>query len=124
MAEILLFHHAHGLTEGLCSLADRLRADGHTVHTPDVYAGLTFPSLDDGIAHAERIGHDAVLEVAARAAREHRGADVVLGFSMGAGPAQHLAQHLRRIRGCMLMGGASVGGTSGCGTGSSSALHG
>lgn len=108
MAEILLFHHAHGLTDGLCALADRLRADGHTVHAPDVYAGLTFASLDDGIAHAERIGHDAVLEVASRAAREHRGADVVMGFSMGTGPAQHLAQHLRRVRGCMLMGGAST----------------
>lgn len=108
MAEILLFHHAHGLTDGLGALADRLRADGHTVHTPDVYAGRTFASLDDGIAHAARIGHDAVLDVALRAARQHRDADVVMGFSMGAGPAQHLAQHLRRVRGCVLMGGAST----------------
>lgn len=107
MAEILLFHHAHGLTEGLCALADRLRADGHTVHTPDCYAGRTFRSLDDGIAHAERIGHDAVLEVAGRAARLHPRADVVVGFSMGTVQAQYLAQHLPRVRGCVLMGGGA-----------------
>lgn len=103
-----MFHHAHGLTEGLCSLADRLRADGHTVHTPDTFGGRTFASVDDGIAHAERMGHDAVLEVAVRSARLHPTADVLMGFSMGAGPAQHLAQHMRRARGCVLVGGAST----------------
>ncbi|MFN3866587.1 MAG: dienelactone hydrolase family protein [Demequina sp.] len=108
MAEILLLHHAHGLTEGLCSLADRLRAAGHTVHAPDTFSGKTFASVDDGIAYAERIGHDAVLEVAIRTARAHPAADVVLGFSMGASPAQHLAQHMRRMRGCVLMGSAST----------------
>jgi dienelactone hydrolase len=106
MAEILLFHHAHGLTAGLRALADRLAADGHTVHTPDAYAGAVFASLDDGIAHAERIGHDAVLDVAARAARAHPRADVVMGFSMGTMQAQYLAQHVSRIRACLLMGGA------------------
>lgn len=103
---MLMFHHAHGLTVGLQALADRLRADGHTVHTPDAFSGRTFATVDEGIAYAARIGHDAVLEVALRAAREHRGADVVVGFSMGTGPAQHLAQHMRRVRACLLMGGA------------------
>ncbi|MDN4479668.1 dienelactone hydrolase family protein [Demequina muriae] len=107
MAEILMLHHVHGLTEGLCSLADRLRASGHTVHTPDVFGGRTFASIDDGIAYADRIGHDALLEAAQREARHHPHADVVMGFSMGAGPAQHLAQVRRRMRGCVLVGGAS-----------------
>ena len=57
MAEILLFHHAHGLTDGLCSMADRLRGDGHTVHTPDTYSGRVFTNLDEGIGFAE--AHDA-----------------------------------------------------------------
>ncbi|MFW2513667.1 dienelactone hydrolase family protein [Demequina sp. SO4-13] len=107
MAEVLMFHHAHGLTEGLAALADRLRAGGHTVHTPDAFEGRTFTSVDDGIAFAERIGHDAVLEVAARSARLHPSANVVIGFAMGAGPAQYLAQHRRRMRGCVLVGGAT-----------------
>ncbi|MCR6711395.1 MAG: dienelactone hydrolase family protein [Demequina sp.] len=114
MAEILLFHHAYGLTDGLRGLAARLTADGHTVHCPDCYAGVTFKRLDDGLAHAQRIGHDAVEDVARRSAREHRSADVVLGFGLGAMQAQILAQDLRRIRGCVLMGGAfppkSLGG--------------
>ena len=114
MAEILLFHHAHGLTEGLDALAERLRAQGHVVHTPDAYAGETFARLDDGLAHAQRIGHDAIEEVARRAARTHRTADVTIGFSLGAFPAQLLAQELRRVRACALIGGAlppaSLGG--------------
>ncbi|WP_159451434.1 dienelactone hydrolase family protein [Demequina sp. NBRC 110054] len=104
MAEILLFHHAHGLTDGLRSFADRLRAQGHIVHTPDSYAGKTFDRLDDGIQHAQSIGHDALAEVAHRAAREHRHATIVMGFSLGAAQAQQLAQDLPRIRGCLLMG--------------------
>jgi dienelactone hydrolase len=114
MAEILLFHHAYGLTDGLRGLAARLSAEGHTVHTPDCYAGTTFKRLDDGVRHAQRIGHDAVEDVARRSAREHRSATVVMGFSLGAMQAQILAQDLRRIRGCLLMGGAlppkSLGG--------------
>lgn len=106
MAQILLFHHAHGLTDGLCAFADRLRADGHTVHTPDTYGGRTFDDLEDGVRHAETIGHDAVAHVGMRAARTHPGADVVIGFSMGAMQAQLVAQHRRGIRGCVLMGGA------------------
>jgi len=114
MAEILLFHHAYGLTEGLRGLAARLTADGHTVHCVDCYAGLTFRRLDEGVAHLQKIGHDAVEEVARRAARHHRDADVVVGFGVGAMQAQLLAQDLRRIRGCLLFGGAlppkSLGG--------------
>jgi dienelactone hydrolase len=48
MAEIVVFHHALGLTEDVVSFAAALRAAGHTVHTPDLYAGRTFESLEDG----------------------------------------------------------------------------
>jgi len=108
MAELLLFHHAFGLTDGLRDLAARLTAEGHTVHCPDCYAGVSFRNLDDGLRHAQRIGHDAVEEVARRAAREFHTADVVVGFGLGAMQAQLLAQDLRRVRGCLLMGGASA----------------
>jgi len=106
MAEILLFHHAYGLTDGLRALAARLSAEGHTVHTPDAYSGQTFKKLDEGLRHAQHIGHDAVEEVARRSARQHRSADVVIGFSLGAMQAQILAQDVRRVRACLLMGGA------------------
>ena len=45
MAEILLLHHVLGLTDGVRSLADRFRAAGHTVHTPDLFDGRTFDSI-------------------------------------------------------------------------------
>lgn len=106
MAEILLFHHAQGLTEGLCSFVDRLRAAGHAVHAPDMFAGQVFPRLDDGVAYAGRIGHDAIEDIARRTALHHPTADTVMGFSLGTFPAQLLAQEWRRIRHCVLMGGA------------------
>ena len=48
MAEVLLFHHAQGLTPGVRAFADELRAAGHTVHTPDLFDGRTFASIDEG----------------------------------------------------------------------------
>jgi len=32
MTEVLLFHHAQGLTPGVLAFADELRGAGHTVH--------------------------------------------------------------------------------------------
>ena len=57
MAEVLLFHHAQGLTSGIQAFADELRVAGHTVHTPDLFDGRTFGSIDEGMAHiAEEFG--------------------------------------------------------------------
>jgi dienelactone hydrolase len=105
IAEIILFHHAQGLTEGLRELAERIRAAGHEVHTPDMYSGVVFGRLDEGLAFASRIGHDAIEEVAHRAARQHPHADTVIGFSLGAFPAQLLAQEWNRIHGLVLVAG-------------------
>ena len=74
MAEVVLFHHAQGLTAGVLSFADELRTAGHVVHTPDLYEGRTFPDLDSGVGHAKEIGFDTVIErvldlAVARAAR-------------------------------------------------------
>ncbi|MBX3140547.1 MAG: dienelactone hydrolase family protein [Trueperaceae bacterium] len=56
MAELVLFHHVLGLTPGIIALADRLRAGGHTVHTPDMYEGKRFATLDEGMAHVRSVG--------------------------------------------------------------------
>jgi dienelactone hydrolase len=71
MAEVLLFHHAQGQTEGFQAFADELRQAGHTVHTPDLFEGRTFPSIEEGMAYAGEIGFpDGVIERAERAAGE------------------------------------------------------
>ena len=54
MAEVLLFHHAQGQTPGFHSFADELREEGHTVHTPDLFDGRTFGSIDEGDIDAAR----------------------------------------------------------------------
>ncbi len=103
MAEILLFHHAQGLTSGMVAFADRLRAAGHSVHTPDLFEGRTFPTLDEGIGHARTVGFDTILD-RGFAAGEALGTGVVYaGFSMGVMPAQKLAQTRPGARGAILI---------------------
>jgi dienelactone hydrolase len=92
MAEVLLFHHAHGLTPGVLAFADRLRQAGHTVHVPDLYDGRVFDHLEDGLAFATSIGFGTIIERGARAAASLPGALVYAGFSLGVLPAQMLAQ--------------------------------
>lgn len=92
MAEVLLFHHAAGQTEGFLAFADTLRQAGHTVHTPDVYEGHSFDTLDDGLAFAKQVGFGVLHERALAAAQPFPAGVVYAGFSIGAMPAQHLAQ--------------------------------
>ena len=68
MAEVVLFHHAQGLTPGVVAFADELRRAGHTVHTPDLLDGRTFASIEEGMAYAAEIGFpDEVIGRGARA---------------------------------------------------------
>lgn len=103
MATIILFHHVHGLSPGCLSFADDLRAAGHTVHTPDLFEGRTFATLEEGMAHAKQIGFGTVLE-RGRAAAERLPSDVVYaGFSMGVMAAQMLAQTRPGARGALFL---------------------
>mgnify|MGYP001812172683 CR=1 FL=1 len=92
MAEIVLFHHARGLTDGVVGFAESLREAGHTVHTPDLYEGRTFPSISAGVANAEEIGFGTVIERGWTAMEGMAGALVLAGFSLGVLPAQSVAQ--------------------------------
>jgi dienelactone hydrolase len=106
MADVLLFHHAQGLTSGVVAFADDLRAAGHTVHTPDLYAGRTFATLEEGVAHARELGFDNVTEAGVRAADGLPAELVYGGFSLGVSPAQKLAQTRPGARGALLFYGA------------------
>jgi dienelactone hydrolase len=102
MAEVILFHHAQGLTEGVRAFADELRAAGHVVHVPDLYDGNTFAELADGMAYAERVGFDTIIE-RGRLAADGLPTDIVYaGFSLGVLPAQMLAQMRSGARGALL----------------------
>ena len=103
MAELLLFHHAQGLTTGCLAFADELRAAGHVVHVPDLYEGKTFTDLAEGVDYAQQLGFDTVLERGRRSASELPSDIVYAGFSLGVMPAQLLAQTRRGAKGAVLM---------------------
>lgn len=102
MAEVLLFHHAQGQTAGFHAFADELRRAGHTVHTPDLYDGRTFATLDEGVAYAQEVGFMEILERGVRTADELPSELVYAGFSLGVMPAQKLAQTRPGARGALL----------------------
>ena len=102
MAEVLLFHHAQGQTEGFAAFAYELRRAGHTVHAPDLYDGRTFASLDEGVAYAEEVGFGEIIDRGERAANELPNELVFAGFSLGVLPAQKLAQTRAGARGALL----------------------
>jgi dienelactone hydrolase len=101
MAELLLFHHAQGRTAGVLAFADELRGAGHTVHTPDLYEGRTFATLDDGVAYAREVGFDNLLDRGVGAADGLSNELVYAGFSLGVMPAQQLAQTRAGARGAL-----------------------
>jgi dienelactone hydrolase len=104
MAEVLLFHHAQGQTAGFHAFVDELRAAGHTVHTPDLFDGRTFATIEDGMAYAQELGFpDEILARGARTAEALPNELVYGGFSLGVLPAQKLAQTRPGARGALLL---------------------
>jgi dienelactone hydrolase len=103
MAEVLLFHHALGQTAGFHAFADELRAAGHTVHTPDLFDGRTFASIEEGMAYAEELGFpDELIARGERAAAPLPTGLVYAGFSLGVVVGQKLAQSRPGARGALL----------------------
>lgn len=106
MAEILLFHHALGQTSGFLAFAEQLRRAKHTVHTPDLYEGHTFTSLEEGVAYAKKTGFGEIGERGRRAAEGLPPGLVYAGFSLGVMPAQALAQTRPGAKGALLFSSA------------------
>ena len=103
MTEVVLYHHVQGLTEGVRAFAGELREAGHTVHTPDLFDGRTFDTLDEGMSFAREAGFGPLAERGVAAA-EVTGPEVVYaGFSLGVMIAQQLAQTRPGVRGAVLM---------------------
>src|ERR671910_896497 len=105
MAEVLLFHHAQGLTPGVIAFADELRAAGHTVETPDLYDGNTMTELAAGIAYAQQVGFDTIGERGSVVAESMPKEIVYAGISLGVMAAQELAQTRDGARGAAFISG-------------------
>jgi dienelactone hydrolase len=103
MAEVLLFHHVQGLTPGVHHFAETLRAAGHTVHVPDLFDGRVFDDIDDGLAYADGIGFDSIIERGRQVGESLPAGVVYAGFSMGVLSAQLLAQTRPGAAGALFM---------------------
>ncbi|MFG2821312.1 dienelactone hydrolase family protein [Kitasatospora sp. NPDC048365] len=112
MAQIVLFHSAYGLRPAVHAAADRLRAAGHRVHTPDLYDGRTFDDVEEGMAYRDEVTNDellrrAVTAVAPLLTDPAAPGLVYAGLSLGGSLAQNLALADERARGLLLLHGTS-----------------
>ena len=103
MVDVLLFHHALGLTPGIEAFAEKLRAAGHTVTVPDLFEGHIFDDLDSGLGYAGQTGFGEIAERGVREADDLPENLVYIGYSLGVMPAQQLAQTRPGARGAVFI---------------------
>lgn len=103
MSTIILFHSALGLRLAVKDFADILRSDGHIVHTPDLFDGEVFDTLEEGIAKRDALGIPELIGRAYGAVAKLPEDVFYAGFSMGAASAQMLAGTRPGAKGCVLM---------------------
>ncbi|MDT0403726.1 MULTISPECIES: dienelactone hydrolase family protein [Streptomyces] len=105
---IMLFHSTFGPRPAVHRAADRLRAAGHEVWTPDLFEGRTFDEVEEARAYKDGIGKEELLKRAVLAAAPYSERGLVYaGFSLGAAVAQTLALGDGRARGLLLLHGTS-----------------
>lgn len=102
MAEVIVFHHVQGMTEGIRTFAEQLRAGGHTVHTPDLFDGALPATIDDGVALVRSADGEELQSRADQALADLPPSLVYAGFSWGAALAQKYAQTRSGARGALL----------------------
>jgi dienelactone hydrolase len=103
VAEVLLFHHIQGLTEGVRAFADQLRAGGHTVHTPDLFDGQIFDSIESGFAYTRSLEEGAIDERVNAAVDDLPDDLVYAGISYGVPPALQLTVKRPGARGLLML---------------------
>ncbi len=103
MVDVVLFHHVQGLTSGVRALAAELAGSEHTVTTPDLYAGRTFDSIEEGFAHLGTLDPAAVERQVDDVVAARPGPVVLAGISWGVTHAQRLAQTHPQARAALLL---------------------
>ena len=106
MAEVVVFHSVLGLRPGVLGAADRMRAAGHTVHTPDLFEGEVFDDIDDGMRKEESLGFREIARRTEQAVAGLPAGLVFAGFSMGISYAEWLSASRPGALGAVLMHGA------------------
>ena len=105
MAEVILFHHALGVTDGVRAFVDQLRDGGHSVTVGDLFGGTTFGTIEEGVAYEEQLGWDEMIARSEAAIAPLPPQVVIGGFSLGAVYAQRLVQTREGALGALLYHG-------------------
>jgi dienelactone hydrolase len=103
---VALFHSVLGCRPGFLQFADQLHSAGHEVHPIDIFNGVTFASLGEGLAMRDSIGIPELIRRATDGVNALPTGTVYVGFSMGASIAQYFAAVRTGSRGAVLMSGA------------------
>jgi dienelactone hydrolase len=108
MTQVILFHHALGVTEGVMAFADQLRDGGHQVTVGDLFGGATFDTIEEGVAYEEQLGWDEMIARSEAAVAPLPREIAIGGFSLGAVYAQRLAQTREGALGALLYHGGDI----------------
>jgi dienelactone hydrolase len=108
MSTIVLFHSIFGQRPGFVDAAERLRALGHEVATPDLFDGAVFDRYDEAQANMVKIGLPEVLKRAALATRNLPAEVVYAGFSLGAACALGATIRKPGALACIAMAGVAT----------------
>ncbi len=107
MTTVVLFPSVLGVRRGELGAAERLRADGHEVHVPDLYEGRVFEAYDPAMAWADQLGNEALFERGLAAVADVPDGFVVGGFSQGSSVAVFVATR-RGVSGVLQLSGLNV----------------
>ena len=105
MTKVAVFHSVLGIRPGVLDAADRLRTAGHEVTLVDYYDGRSFENYEEAGAFVEEIGFPALMAQASDGVADLADGFAVLGFSNGAGMAEHIATQ-RPVGSAILVAGA------------------
>lgn len=103
MAAIVLFHSVYGFRSLERDAAERLRAAGHQVLTPDLYGGRVGQTMEEGFSIRKEIGWAELCKRAEKAIADLPASAVLGGFSMGAGIAASLWPGRPQTSGMLLL---------------------
>jgi len=103
MAHVALFHSVYGRRPAVLAAAERLRAAGHTVTAPDLYAGRLAATAEDGFVLCDQVGWQAILRRARQALDGWPPDTVLAGLSMGASVAAGLLDERPTTAGLLLL---------------------
>jgi dienelactone hydrolase len=111
VAHVIMFHSVYGLRPAVLAAAAQLRAAGHEVIAPDLYAGQVAATVDEGFVLCDQIGWPVILRRARQALAGLPPEAVLAGLSMGAAVAAALLGERPGTAGLLLVHNTGSGDT-------------